>query len=138
MAVIGYAPGAFDLFHIGHLNILRHARERCDHLIGGVATDQVVLLAKGREPVVPLVERLEVVRAIRYVDEVVADGHVDKFDSWREIGYDVLFKGDDWRGTERGASLERRLAEVGAGVCYFPYTMHTSTTALRKRITESA
>lgn len=138
MTVIGYAPGAFDLFHIGHLNILRRAREQCDYLIGGVVTDRALLQSKGREPVVPFEERLEIVRAIRYVDEALADRHTDKFEAWREIGYHVLFKGDDWRGTERGTSLERRLAAVGVRVRYFPYTMHTSTSTLRKRIADSA
>ncbi|OZM70333.1 cytidyltransferase [Amycolatopsis antarctica] len=138
MAVIGYAPGAYDLFHIGHLNILRHARAHCDRLVAGVVDDEVIVRAKARLPIVPLAERLEIVGSIRHVDEVVVDRHVDKFESWREFGYDVLFKGDDWRGTPRGESLEQRLGAVGATVVYFPYTMHTSSTALRKMITESA
>lgn len=131
MTVIGYAPGAYDMFHVGHLNILRRAAAECDHLIAGVVTDEVVLAAKGKAPVVPLAERIEVVRSIRYVHEAVADEHVDKFDSWRQFGYDVLFKGDDWRGTAKAQRLERLLGEVGARVVYFPYTIHTSSTALR-------
>lgn len=136
--MIGYAPGAYDMFHIGHLNILRRATEYCDHLIAGVVTDDVVLEAKSRRPIVPFAERIEIVRSVRYVDEAVADPHVDKFDSWRDIRYDVLFKGDDWRGTERGNALEARLGTVDAKVVYFPYTMHTSSTELRKIITEIA
>lgn len=131
MTVIGYAPGGYDMFHVGHLNILRHARDECDVLIAGVVTDDVLFAAKGRRPVVPLTERLEIVRSVRFVDDAVVDPHVDKFDSWREFGFNVLFKGDDWRGTAKGAMLERRLATVGARVRYFPYTIHTSSTVLR-------
>ena len=97
-----------------------------------MVTDEVVLLAKARTPVIPFEERLEIVRSVRYVDEAVPDRYTDKFDMWQHLRYDVLFKGDDWRGTERGERLEARLATVGARVVYFPYTMHTSSTALRK------
>lgn len=132
MAVIGYAPGVYDLFHVGHLNILRRAAEHCEHLVAGVVTDDVVRRAKGRKPVVPFEERCEILRSIRHVDEVVADPYVDKFDSWREFRYNLIFKGDDWRGTKRADLLERRLAEVGAGIVYFPYTRQTSSTLLRR------
>lgn len=134
MTVVGYAPGAYDMFHIGHLNILRRASLECDHLIAGVVTDDVVCKAKAKTPVVPFDDRLEIVRSVRYVDEAVADHSVDKFEMWRQLRFDVLFKGDDWRGTERGARLEAQLAAVGAKVVYFPYTMHTSSTALRKLV----
>ncbi len=134
MTVIGYAPGAYDLFHIGHLNILTRAAEQCDKLIAGVVTDDVVLRAKGKAPVIPLVERLAIVRSVRYVDEAVPDPYVDKFAMWPRLKFDVLFKGDDWRGTEKGEALQARLAEVGARVVYFPYTLHTSSTLLRKMI----
>ncbi|SFQ52156.1 glycerol-3-phosphate cytidylyltransferase [Amycolatopsis arida] len=132
MTVLGYAPGAFDMFHIGHLNILRRARLECDHLIAGVATDEVVHQAKGKRPIIPFAERLEIVRSVRHVDEAVPDPHVDKLDSWRELRFDVLFKGDDWRGTERGNRLEAELGAVGARVVYFPYTLSTSSSALRR------
>lgn len=134
MTVIGYAPGAYDLFHIGHLNILTRAAEQCDKLIAGVVTDDIVLRAKGKAPVIPLAERLAIVSSVRYVDEAVPDPYVDKFQMWPNLHYDVLFKGDDWRGTEKGEALEARLAEVGARVVYFPYTLHTSSTLLRKMI----
>ena len=94
---VGYAAGAFDLFHIGHLNILKHARSACDHLIAGVVSDDMLRLTKGIEPVVPLAERLEIVRQIRYVDEVCAETVPDKLDVWWELRFDVFFKGDDWR-----------------------------------------
>ena len=134
MPVIGYAPGAYDLFHIGHLNILKHAAAHCDRLIAGVVADEVLLQTKGRLPVVPLAERMEIVRSIRCVDDVHAEVVPDKLDTWREVGFDVLFKGDDWRGTPKGIALERDFAAVGVEIRYFPYTMHTSSTALRRAL----
>jgi len=131
---IGYAAGAFDLFHIGHLNILRHAKSECDYLIAGVVSDEMLELSKGAAPVVPLHERLEIVRSIAYVDEAVAETVPDKLDMWRELRFDVFFKGDDWRGTEKGLRLEREFAAVGVEVVYFPYTMTTSSTQLRKAL----
>ena len=128
---IGYAGGAFDLFHVGHLNILRHAKANCDFLIAGVVTDEMLFLTKGVPPVVPFAERCEIVRHITFVDDVHAEHLPDKLDTWREVGFDRYFKGDDWRGTERGLRLEERFAEVGVEVVYFPYTVHTSSTALR-------
>jgi glycerol-3-phosphate cytidylyltransferase len=131
---VGYAAGAFDLFHIGHLNILKHAKSRCDYLIAGVVSDEMLRLSKGADPVIPLAERLEIVRNISYVDEAVAEVLPDKLDTWRELRFDVFFKGDDWRGTEKGLRLERRFAEVGVEVVYFPYTMTTSSTQLRQAL----
>ena len=129
---VGYAPGVYDLFHVGHLNILRHARSRCDHLIAGVVSDEMALMAKGRRPVVPLAERLEIVRSIRFVDEAVAETVPSKLDTWRQTPFDILFKGDDWRGTDKGNRLEADFATVGVEVVYFPYTVHTSSTLLRQ------
>ena len=134
MTVIGYAPGAYDLFHIGHLNILKHAAEHCDRLIAGVVSDEMLLQSKGRLPVIPLAERMEIVRNLRFVDDVHAEVVPDKIDTWREVGFDVIFKGDDWRGTPKGDRLEKDFAEVGVEVRYFPYTMHTSSTVLRKAL----
>ena len=128
---IGYAAGAFDLFHVGHLNVLRHARAHCDHLIAGVVADEILEITKGRPPVVPLAERAEIVSHISYVDQVHHEVLLDKLDTWRELRFDVFFKGDDWRGTPKGEALERRFAEVGVEVVYFPYTVHTSSTILR-------
>jgi glycerol-3-phosphate cytidylyltransferase len=132
--VIGYAPGAYDLFHIGHLNLLRHAAEHCDHLIAGVVSDEMLVLTKGRAPMVPLAERLEIVRSLRIVDEVHAEVVPDKLDTWRSVRFDVIFKGDDWRGTAKGRKLEQDFGAVGVEVKYFPYTMHTSSTALRRAL----
>lgn len=131
---IGYAAGGFDLFHVGHLNILRHAKSQCDYLIAGVVSDEMLYLTKGTYPVVPLAERLEIVRHISFVDEAVPEVLEDKLDTWRELGFHVFFKGDDWRGTERGKALERRFAAVGVEVVYFPYTVNTSSTILRRAL----
>lgn len=128
---VGYAPGVYDLFHIGHLNILQHARSRCDVLVAGVVSDEMTLLAKGRPPVVPLAERLEIVRSIRCVDRAVAEVVPEKLDTWAELRFDIIFKGDDWRGTPKGEKLERDFAAVGVEVMYFPYTEQTSSTKLR-------
>ncbi|MFD9724148.1 adenylyltransferase/cytidyltransferase family protein [Streptomyces sp. NPDC059072] len=131
--IIGYASGVFDLFHIGHLNMLRRARTQCDHLVAGVLPDEVAA-HKGSAPVVPFDERLEIVRSVRYVDEAVADTTLDKLDAWRRIGFHRLFKGDDWRGTERGARWERDFEAVGVEVVYLPYTAHVSSSALRREL----
>lgn len=134
MTRIGYAPGAFDLFHIGHLNILRRARAHCDHLVAGVVTDDVLEMTKGCRPVVPLAERLEIVSHIDLVDDVFVETQPDKLLTWQQVRFDVIFKGDDWRGTPRGEKLERDLATVGVEVVYFPYTVHTSSTLLRRAL----
>lgn len=131
---IGYAAGAFDLFHVGHLNILRQARMRCDYLIAGVVSDEQLLIRKGHLPVVPLGERLAVVEAIKYVDEVHPEILPNKIDTWRGCHFDIFFKGDDWRGSPAGLDLERQFAEVGVAVEYFPYTLHTSSTILRRTL----
>jgi glycerol-3-phosphate cytidylyltransferase len=129
---VGYAAGAFDMFHVGHLNILKHAKRECDYLIAGVVADEMLELTKGISPVIPLAERLEIVGHIDVVDEARAETLPNKLDTWREVGFDVFFKGDDWRGTEKGQLLEREFAAVGVEVVYFPYTMHTSSTRLRR------
>ena len=134
MTVIGYAPGAYDLFHIGHLNVLRRAADHCDHLVAGVVSDEMLRRTKGITPVVPLAERLEIVRHIDFVDDVYCEEVPDKLDVWRELRFDVFFKGDDWRGTPKGERLERDFAAVGVRVHYFPYTMHTSSTQLRRAL----
>ncbi|SQC37414.1 Glycerol-3-phosphate cytidylyltransferase [Rothia kristinae] len=99
---IGYAAGAFDLFHIGHLNILREAKQRCDHLIAGVVSDEMLELTKGRAPIIPLEERMEIVSHISYVDQVHPETVEDKLETWEQLHFDVFFKGDDWKGTDRG------------------------------------
>jgi len=131
---IGYAVGAFDLFHVGHLNLLRHAKQHCDVLIAGVVSDEMLRQVKGIEPVIPTTERAEIVRHISFVDDVYVETTPSKLDSWHDVQFTHFFKGDDWRGTEKGLALEREFAEVGVEVVYFPYTAHTSSTALRRAL----
>ena len=128
---VGYAAGAFDLFHIGHLNILRRAKEECDYLIAGVVSDEMLELTKGRRAVIPLAERLEIVSNIRFVDQAHAETLPNKVDTWQQLKFDIFFKGDDWRGTAKGLALEQEFAAVGVEVVYFPYTIDTSSTKLR-------
>lgn len=130
--VMGYVPGAWDRFHIGHLNILKRARQHCDRLVVGVVTDDALFQAKGKYPMVTLRERMEVVAAMNIVDAVVVDFSTSKLDVWDRVHFDVLFKGDDWKGTAKGDRLESEMTSVGAEVHYFPYTQHTSSTALRQ------
>ncbi len=132
--VIGYAPGGYDLFHVGHLNLLARAWSRCDHLVAGVVTDDVLLQAKRIRPVIPLDERLAVVDAVAYVDQAVVDTSMDKVVAWQRVRFDVLFKGDDWQDTGPGRRLEQQLARVGARVVYLPYTATVSSTRLRARL----
>ncbi|GLJ79912.1 adenylyltransferase/cytidyltransferase family protein [Microbacterium imperiale] len=135
---IGYAAGAFDVFHIGHLQILRRAREHCDILIAGVVSDEMLLRTKGISSFIPTDERAEIVRHIDFVDDVHIERVPDKLDAWRHVGFTHFFKGDDWRDTDRGRKLERRFARVGVEVVYFPYTAHTSSTQLRRALAAAA
>jgi glycerol-3-phosphate cytidylyltransferase len=131
---VGYVPGVFDMFHVGHLNILRNARLACDFLIAGVVSDERSRSVKGKAPVVPLAERLEIVRSIRYVDETVVEDVPEKLEMWRQLHFDVIIKGDDWRGTAKGDKLESDFAAVGVEVVYLPYTLQTSSTLLRQAL----
>ena len=133
--VVGYVPGAWDMFHIGHLNILKRAREHCDYLIVGVVTDEAMMETKQKRPIVPFDERVAIVESIAIVDEVVPDESANKVKAWQRTRFDVVFKGDDWRGTPKGEKLERDMAAVGVRVHYFPYTPQTSSTELRRIIT---
>lgn len=132
--LIGYVPGVFDMFHIGHLNILRRSRERCDWLVAGVVTDEACEAMKGYRPVVPLEERMEIVSSNRFVDAVVEDHSPDKRIAWSECRFDVIFKGTDWAGSQKGQELEARMAEIGVRVEYLPYTENTSSSLLREAL----
>lgn len=132
--VIGYAPGAFDLFHIGHLNLLRRARLFCDHLIAGVVSDEVARQQKGRWPVVHEAERLEIVSELDVVDEAVMEWTTDKLLTWERVRFDVIYKGDDWKGSQRWQRLERDFCAVGVRVVYLPYTRRVSTSRLRESL----
>lgn len=132
--IVGYVPGVFDLFHVGHLNALRQARRLCDVLVAGVVSDAVCEATKGIRPTVPLAERIEIVDAIGIVDATYAEVTTDKVDAWHEVGFDKLFKGDDWKGTAKGSQLDERMRSIGVEVVYFPYTLQTSSTLLRAAI----
>jgi len=129
---IGYTTGVFDLFHIGHLNILRRAKELCDYLIVGVSTDELVESYKGKLPVIPYDERAAIVEAIRYVDKVIAQETLDKITAWDKYHYDIMFHGDDWRKNELYIETERKLKERNVAIMYFPYTKTTSSTLIHK------
>ena len=134
--ITGYVPGGFDMLHVGHLYILTEAAKRCDHLIAGVATDESLERMKGRGPIVPLTERMSMVAALRMVDSVVPDYDQDKRLAWKRSPFDVLFKGTDWKDTDKGRRLEAEMAEVGASVVYLPYTPTTSSTMLRRTLVQ--
>jgi len=132
MVIIGYTTGVFDLFHIGHLNILRNAKGECDYLVVGVTTDELSLREKGKRPIIPLDERMEIVRNIRFVDRVVPQASYDKMAAWREVRFNRMFVGDDWKGSPKWVQLEKDFAELGVDIRYFPYTKQTSSTKIRE------
>ncbi len=127
--IIGYTSGVFDLFHIGHVNILRNAKAMCDKLVVGVTIDELVSY-KGKQAVIPYHERIEVVRACRYVDVAVPQKNMDKAAAAKKNQASYLFVGDDWYETDKWKLHEKELAEVGCRVIYFPYTQGTSSTLI--------
>lgn len=131
---VGYTTGVFDMFHIGHLNILRRAKEKCDYLIVGVSTDELVIEYKNKTPIIPFEERAEIVRSIDCVDRVIAQENRDKYAAWRELKFDVMFVGDDWKGKPLFMKVEEEFKKVGVDVVYFPYTKDTSSTILREKL----
>ncbi len=131
--VIGYTTGVYDLFHIGHLNLLRKAKEQCDYLIVGVSTDELVGY-KNKRAVIPFEERKEIVAAIKYVDQVVTQDNMNKMEAWEKYHFNVMFVGDDWKGTDKWNKIEAELATVGVKVVYFPYTKGTSSTLINETL----
>ena len=131
---VGYTTGVFDLFHIGHLNVLRRAKEQCDYLIVGVSTDELVESYKHKKPVICFAERTAIVEAIRYVDKVVPQTSRDKLAAWEELRFHKMFVGDDWKGSELFTKVEQELKKRGSEVVYFPYTQGTSSTKLTQTL----
>lgn len=131
---IGYTTGVFDMFHIGHLNILRRAKEQCEHLIVGVSTDELVQSYKNKTPIIPFEERKAIVEAIRYVDEVIPQSSRDKIEAFNRIGFDAMFVGDDWKGKPLFVEVETYLNSHNVDVVYFSYTKGTSSTILREKV----
>ena len=131
--VIGYTSGVYDLFHVGHLNLLINANSLCDQLIVGVTTDELVAY-KNKISVIPFQERLEIVRSIKYVDAAISQPDMDKFKAWEKLKFDVLFVGDDWFKDPKWEEIESKFKEVGVRVIYFPYTKGTSSTLINKTL----
>lgn len=135
--VIGYTTGVFDLFHIGHLNIIKQAKEHCDYLIVGVTTDELTEQLKHHPPTIPYIERAEIIKSLVYVDQVVAEHDVDKVLAWHDYHYNVIFKGSDWKGTPLWNSYEKQFKALGVEVYYFPYTEGTSSTLINDYLKKS-
>ena len=129
--IIGYTAGVYDLFHIGHLNLLRNTKALCDKLIVGVSTDELVAY-KFKKPVIPFHERIEIVRSIKYVDAAIPQEDLDKFKTWEKLKFDILFVGDDWFQDPRWQELEEKFKNVGVRIVYFPYTKGTSSTLINE------
>lgn len=133
---IGFTDGVYDLFHVGHLNMIEQAKAQCEYLIVGVHGDDVVESYKHHKPIIPEEERRRLVEAIKGVDRAVINRFRDKLKLWELYHFDVIFIGDDWKGTERWINFEKVLAEIGVSVVYVPYTKGISTTDIRRRIME--
>lgn len=131
---IGYTSGVYDMFHIGHLNILRRAKEMCDYLIVGVSTDECVFSYKNKTPIIPYEQRVAIVEAIKYVDEVVPQETMDKLQFLKSRHFDVMFHGDEWKNTELYNHYEDEFARYGAKIEYLPHTDGISSSILRKKI----
>lgn len=131
---IGYTDGVYDLFHIGHLNMIMEAKKHCDFLIVGVHSDQIVKEYKNKETIINEKDRATIVGAIKYVDKVVINNTRDKLELWKLHHFDVVFIGDDWKGTERWNKFEVELSRIGVDVVYIPYTKGVSTTRIRNKI----
>ena len=132
--IVGYTTGVFDMFHIGHLNILKRAKEKCDYLIVGVSTDELCESYKHKKTIIPFEERKAIIESIRYVDQVVPQLNRDKFAAWEKYHFDVMFVGDDWKNSPLFNELEQKFASVGVKIVFFPYTKGTSSTLLRDKL----
>lgn len=133
--MIGYTSGVYDLFHIGHLNLLKNAKGLCDKLIVGVTVDRLVKY-KNKKPVIPFEERIEIVRNIKYVDAAIPQEDLDKFKMWEKLHFDVLFVGDDWYHSSRWDEMEKKFKSVGVKIVYFPYTKGTSSSLINETLTK--
>jgi len=129
--IIGYTTGVFDLFHIGHLNLLKNAKSMCDKLIVGVTTDELVSY-KNKKAVIPFEERMEIVRNVKWVDAVIPQENMDKFEAWEKMNFDVMFVGDDWYNSDKWNGIKAKLNDVGVRIVFFPYTKGTSSTLINE------
>jgi glycerol-3-phosphate cytidylyltransferase len=135
-SVKGYTTGVFDLFHIGHLNILKKAKENCDKLIVGVNTDELVESYKGKSPIIPFEDRIEIIKSLECVDKALPVSHRDKIQQFHEIKYDILFVGDDWKNSEIFSELEKVISKFGSTIKYFTYTENVSSSKFRELLLE--
>ena len=136
--IIGYTTGVFDLFHIGHLNILKNAKSLCDELIVGISTDDLCYDLKNKTPIIPYEERIKIIESIRFVDKVVKQEIINEIEDWNEYRFHRLFKGSDWRGSEKWLRLEEKFSQLDVEVVYFDYTENTSSTLIRKILEENS
>ena len=127
---IGYTTGVYDMFHVGHLNILKRAKEQCEYLIVGVSTDELVRSYKNKSPIIPFSERVAIVESIRYVDKVVPQTVMNKLDAWEKYHFEVIFHGDDWKGSSMYNDVEKSLHAVGCDTVFLPHTDGISSTML--------
>jgi len=134
--VLGYTSGVYDLFHIGHLNLLRNAKAMCDKLIVGVTTDELMKEYKKKKSLIPFTERCEIVRAIKYVHVVIPQPTMDKIGAWERLKFDMVFVGDDWFQTEKWGQIEEDFNKREVQVVYFPYTKGISSTSLNNMLKE--
>ena len=133
--ITGYTSGVYDLFHVGHLNLLKNAKGLCDKLIVGVTSDELVSY-KNKKAVIPHAERMEIVRNIKFVDAVVPQNDMDKFKMWERLKYDVMFVGDDWFDTPKWKELDERFKSVDVKIIYFPYTKGVSSTLINETLVD--
>lgn len=134
--IIGYTTGVYDMFHIGHLNVIKNAKKQCDYLIVGVSTDDLVRKEKGKTPVIPFQERMEIVSALKYVDKVVPQIDKDKFAAWEKYKFDKMFVGSDWKGTKQWNEFEKQFSKYNVEIVYLPHTDGISSTKLTSVIKE--
>lgn len=131
---VGYTTGVFDMFHIGHLNILKRAKEWCEYLIVGVSTDELVEEYKNKTPIIPYENRKEIVESIKYVDKVVPQTTMDKVKAWEELHFDAMFHGSDWKNSELYIKYQKEFEKIGAELVFLPHTDGVSSTELIEKL----
>ena len=134
--VIGYTTGVYDMFHVGHLNILKRAKAQCDRLIVGVSTDELVQQEKNKTPIIPFADRCAIIEAIKYVDEVVPQPDKNKVGAWEKLGFHKMFVGSDWKGSPQWDRFEEQFAPLGVEIVYLDHTDGISSTILREKMLE--
>jgi glycerol-3-phosphate cytidylyltransferase len=134
--IVGYTTGVYDMFHIGHLNILKRAKEQCDYLIVGVSTDELVQHDKNKTPIIPFADRCAIVESIKYVDQVVAQENKNKYEAWEKYHFNKMFVGSDWKGTPQWGGYEKQFSPLGVEIVYLDHTDGISSTILRNRLNE--